>query len=147
MVCSIHNRERSSRWDCFTCSTLPYARRAASLASSGDMPRRSKSSARRVRCDATSRARSSSARLLARRLRSLATILLKCTMLRFLRQQLFKHIKSALVEIQSVVRDLLAPVGDAISMPRAHGGKSAKDDELERTLQNLDGHFLHLAFK
>jgi hypothetical protein len=32
-------------------------------------------------------------------------------------------------------------------MLRAHGGKGAKDHEVERALQDLDGHFLHLAFK
>jgi hypothetical protein len=51
-----------------------------SRASSGDIPRRSKSSVRRVRCDSTWRARSSSACLFARRLRNLATILLQGAM-------------------------------------------------------------------
>jgi hypothetical protein len=32
-------------------------------------------------------------------------------------------------------------------MLRTHGRKGAKDHEVESALQDLDGHFLHLAFK
>jgi hypothetical protein len=53
------------------------------------------------------------------------------------------RIDSALIEIQGVLRDLLEPVG----MLRAHGSKDAEDHEVESALQDLDGHFLHLAFK
>ena len=57
------------------------------------------------------------------------------------------RIDGALVEIQGVLRDLLEPVGDAIGMLRAHSSKGAEDHEVESALQDLDGHFLHLAFK
>ena len=55
--------------------------------------------------------------------------------------------RGALVEIQGALRDALEPAGDAIGMLRTHGSKDAEDYEVESTLQDLDGHFLHLAFK
>jgi hypothetical protein len=58
-----------------------------------------------------------------------------------------RRINGALVEIQGVVRDLLEPVGDGISMVRTHAGKGAEDHEVESAMQDLDGHFPHLAFK
>ena len=42
---------------------------------------------------------------------------------------------------------LLEPAGDAIGMLRTNGGKGAEDHEIESTLKDLDGHFLHLASK
>jgi hypothetical protein len=57
------------------------------------------------------------------------------------------RIDGSLVEIQGVLRDLLEPVGDAIGMLRAYGSKGAEGHEVESALQDLDGHFLHLAFK
>jgi hypothetical protein len=52
-----------------------------------------------------------------------------------------------LVKIQGVIRDLLESASDAIGVLRTHGGKGAEDHEVESTLQDLDGHFLHLVFK
>jgi hypothetical protein len=57
------------------------------------------------------------------------------------------RIDGALVEVQSVPRDLLQPVGNSIGVLRTHGGKGAEDHEVESALQDLSGHFLHLTFK
>ena len=57
------------------------------------------------------------------------------------------RIDGALVKIQGVLLDLLEPVGDAVGMHGPHGGKSAEDHEVKSALQDLGGHFLHLAFK
>ena len=57
------------------------------------------------------------------------------------------RIYGALVDIQGVVRYLLEPAGDAIGVLWTHGGKGTEDHEVESTLQDLDGHFLHLVFK
>jgi hypothetical protein len=53
-----------------------------------------------------------------------------------------------LVKIQGVLGDLLEPVGDAIGKLPAHGSKGAEEDhEVESASQDLDGRFLHFAFK
>jgi hypothetical protein len=57
------------------------------------------------------------------------------------------RINSALVKIQSILRDLLDPVGNAIGMLRAHGGKGAKDHEAMIALENWGRGLIHLAFK
>ena len=51
------------------------------------------------------------------------------------------RINGALIEVQGVLRNLLKPVGDAIGMLRAHGGKGAEDHEVESALQDWDWHF------
>lgn len=57
------------------------------------------------------------------------------------------RIEGALVRIQGLLRELLEPVGDAIGMLWAHRSKGAADLEVESAMQDLDGHFLHFAFK
>jgi len=46
-----------------------------------------------------------------------------------------------------VLGKLLEPAGNTIRMLRPHGGEGAEDHEIERALEDLGVHFLHLVIK
>jgi hypothetical protein len=48
------------------------------------------------------------------------------------------RVQRSLVEIEEAIGDLLQPGGDLVGVLRAHGGKRAQDDKIERALEQLN---------